>query len=602
MDKVLAKRLVVDKKVDVEETYQPIETVFVSGTNKSLYQYSADSYSLSSIIFNNITPPSLQTVVKRSLDVQIQMYVTTTWPVGTGGGQFQSVASAAITNYAGIVGNNIAAGQTVPMYEDATAVPPVLDNASVALRANPLAQALSTADVRINGTSTTVSFNDYAQIYQYVNDHDNTMLWSSEFPLQRDNSPVFENKSARSPFAKFNSNPYEPSRASVPVCSLVQSATAAGVVTNVYLIQWTEQLPISPFLTGKDQENTGLSNINNITLNLRIDNLTNALCAVGGYAGVTYVPNFSATVGGNTVRSGQPILLMEYITQNSILASHQPPVLVYDYQQIQPFLSPGGVNAGNGSSTVPATISNSISGTSTSLRLVAIPSLIYLYAQPKKGLYDPTIPNMYLNIQQVKILFNNRVNLLVDYTSAQLYQISVKNGLKQSWSEWNNGIGSLMIINVAEDLGLQESEQAGQGNSYCTLQAIVTFSNQNLVAAGYAGGVPFDFYLTTVTPGKAYISKSECDFTISSAPQPAEVLAITADSPKLLHEDLPHAEGQDGGSFSRLLKRGLSAVRSGLSMIKPEHLEAASSALGMLGAGVSGAGMSGAGMRHRRGK
>ena len=419
------------------------------------------------------------------------------------------------------------------------------------------------------------------------------MLYSSQFPLQRDNSPVFENASARSPFALLNANPYEPSRASF-VATLSSSATAGNVVTNNYKVVWTEQLPISPFLTGKDQENVGLSNINNITLNLRVADFLNAFSVLGSF---TTPPTIALNLTNTTEA---PILLMEYITPNSILAASQPPVLVYDYQQIQPYLSPTQLGTAG---VIPNTISNAIQGVSSSLRLTAIPSLFYVYAKPRNSQAGSiNIPNMMLNIQSVKILFNNRVNLLVDFTPAQLYQLSVKNGLKQSWNEWNTGIGSLMIVNVAEDLGLSESEQAGQGNSYCTLQVITNFSNQNLVFNGYAGGVAFDYYITTVTPGKAFVSKSQCEFSISSAPTPAEVLAITADSPKLLADDIPSAESVTGGSIGHLLKRGLSVVRSGLSAVKPEHLKMASDVLGSIGGAVAGAGMAGAGMRHRRGK
>jgi len=588
MENVLAKRLVVDKKVDVEETYQPVETVFISGTNKSLYQYTADSFNSSSIIINNVTPPSLQTVVARKISIQMTLDVTTTWDLRYGGGQFNAIAGAAIVNYANV--GNLVAGQRVPLY---TATPTLATAASVCLRANPLAQCLSTADVRINGTSTNVSFTDYAMIYQYLNDHENTMLYSSQFPLQRDNSPVFENASARSPFALLNANPYEPSRASF-VATLSSSATAGNVVTNNYKVVWTEQLPISPFLTGKDQENVGLSNINNITLNLRVADFLNAFSVLGSF---TTPPTIALNLTNTTEA---PILLMEYITPNSILAASQPPVLVYDYQQIQPYLSPTQLGTAG---VIPNTISNAIQGVSSSLRLTAIPSLFYVYAKPRNSQAGSiNIPNMMLNIQSVKILFNNRVNLLVDFTPAQLYQLSVKNGLKQSWNEWNTGIGSLMIVNVAEDLGLSESEQAGQGNSYCTLQVITNFSNQNLVFNGYAGGVAFDYYITTVTPGKAFVSKSQCEFSISSAPTPAEVLAITADSPKLLADDIPSAESVTGGSIGHLLKRGLSVVRSGLSAVKPEHLKMASDVLGSIGGAVAGAGMAGAGMRHRRGK
>ena len=59
--------LVLDPIVDVEESYKALEVVKKSGVNRSMYQYVADSSSDQNIIFNNITPPSLNSIVRRSL-------------------------------------------------------------------------------------------------------------------------------------------------------------------------------------------------------------------------------------------------------------------------------------------------------------------------------------------------------------------------------------------------------------------------------------------------------------------------------------------------------------------------------------------------------
>ena len=63
----LQKVLAIDPITNVEETYKMKEVVYKSNVNNSQFQYKADSYSDTNIIFNNITPPSLNTVLPRCL-------------------------------------------------------------------------------------------------------------------------------------------------------------------------------------------------------------------------------------------------------------------------------------------------------------------------------------------------------------------------------------------------------------------------------------------------------------------------------------------------------------------------------------------------------
>ena len=76
----LDKVVVVDPVVDVEETFRPKEIISRGGINKSVFKMGADSYSDQVIVFNNITPPSLTTVVQRTLRLHYHVYVTVTYP------------------------------------------------------------------------------------------------------------------------------------------------------------------------------------------------------------------------------------------------------------------------------------------------------------------------------------------------------------------------------------------------------------------------------------------------------------------------------------------------------------------------------------------
>ena len=67
MNTELEPVLVIDPVVDVSNSHQHLEKVFKSGVNKSIYRYTADSSSDQNWVFNNICPPSLNTIVGREL-------------------------------------------------------------------------------------------------------------------------------------------------------------------------------------------------------------------------------------------------------------------------------------------------------------------------------------------------------------------------------------------------------------------------------------------------------------------------------------------------------------------------------------------------------
>ena len=71
----LEKVLVIDPVTNVEETYKTKEVVYKSNVNTSLYRYTADAQGINNVIFNNITPPSLNTVINRCLKLKYTLYV-----------------------------------------------------------------------------------------------------------------------------------------------------------------------------------------------------------------------------------------------------------------------------------------------------------------------------------------------------------------------------------------------------------------------------------------------------------------------------------------------------------------------------------------------
>jgi hypothetical protein len=570
----LEKVLVIDPVTNVEETYKTKEVVYKSNVNKSLYQYNADSFSNTNIIFNNITPPSLNTIIPRCLKIEYQLQVSV-----TGNAAAPSVAPYAVDT-------------------DGYLDPVTNNNYSLFLADSPLQASCTAIELRINGSSTSISPNDYIMLYSHMVDNEDLNGEMSTQPHQKDNSPYYQGwasdvtaSNAKSPFAPpLGNSAYQANGGRV--FTKTQAAAAGNGWVDIYNITVQEDLYLSPSVWGRlSNMIAGYSNINNLTVNIRIQNLKRAVRCESRDTGA-YLTGVTAIAVALTQ---QPKLNLTYITPDPVLAAKMPSVLAMDYSYIQPFIT------SSQGTTIGEVNMNSI-------RLPSIPKRIFVYAKPAKSLfntdaYNNTIPDIFLPITNIKITFNNRINLLANDNAFTLYQKSVANGLKDTFQDWQYYTGSVMIIDVAKDLGLEADESSGQANKYSTLQIRATFTNANLLLAGLDTTHPlynannWDFYVLVESPGKAFVTPSDCQFVLTG-PSSAEVLALTSSMDKVAdHSDL-ESKQVGGGAFGlgKLFKSGLNLVKN----INPEHVaqgvKAVQGAMGAMGLGVAGGAMG----KHKR--
>lgn len=603
----LEKVLVIDPQTNVEETYKTKEVVYKSNVNKSLYKYNADSYSNTNIIFNNITPPSLNTVIPRNFRIQYQLTVgiagngarPTAYPYAVYG----STASLVGAPDGSSIGNLILANS---------------DEYNTTLADSPLQTSCTAIELRINGSSTSISPNDWVMLYSHMVDNNDLNGDLSVLPHQKDTSAAYVGWAVdgelasinnRSVFAPYGANTTYPSNTSI-VWKLQTLGTAANQWTDIYTVDIEEELYLSPAVWGELQEKVaGFSNINNFTLNFRMNNLARGVRVVNAIAaaadGVLEGPNgnFPAGITGVSVSIlSAPQLNLTYITPDPVLAAKMPSVLAMDYSYIQPFITSYGIQLNTATYTAIGGVVNF-----NSVRLPSIPKRLMIYAKPAKALfntakYNSTIPDVFLNIQNISLTFNNRINLLNTETPFTLYQKSVANGLKDTWYDWNYGGGSIMIIDVAKDLGLEADECAGQANKYSTLQLNATFSASNLMSAGLTQAHPcmsatnWDYYILVESPGKAFVTPSDCQFVLTG-PSSAEVLALTSTMDKVVdHSDLD-AKQVGGGAFGlgKLFKSGLRMLKNVDPESVAQGVKGVQNAMGAMGLGVAGGAM-----KHKR--
>ena len=574
----LQKVLSVDPKTNVEETWRPKEVIMKGGIQKSRYKFVADSASVSNYQWNSITPPSIKTVVERALRVNYALQITCVYPSAT--------AMAARPIFPAV------AATTVPAANgslDTTAGRSIVDTnggsaCTACLRNFPLQSCAVSVEVKINGKSTSVNSSEYINNYSLLMSA-KEMNQYVEFPVQPDSSTLYSANAARSPFAIHDVNPALNSRGSF--LGVLMSSVAVGGggnCTDIYVFNITEQMIISPFTYGNGIDTaTGLSNIDNLSLNVNLDNVNRCISVMTPQYIGTITPNFYPIANLPAGVSGRPSLLVEYITPDPVLSERMPPQLIYNYENIRVENTQIDGTLVNTSADVSALVSQTI-------RAPSIPEKLFIFVKPRKAALiasaalSATITNSQLPITNFTLQWGNSGLKFSNYTEFDLYKMSVANGLKCSWHDWKYAGCCLLIVDATKDICLEPSEVVGQANSFMTYQVTVSISTLPLAYGNQAAAVAYDLSVMSITNGKCVVSQNDCQFVLT-APNGEEVLSTTSDPKERIDANSLSVDKANSGSLfgsaTKLLSRGLNLA----SKVKPEHLDMAKAALEQLNGG-----------------
>lgn len=584
--------LVVEKLMDVEAVASPKQIVLVGPVQKTVFQYPATSASNNNIIFNNICAPSLTTVMRRCIRVamEAQVVISSTGSGAGGIGDGTCVFNAvSVLSQAGAFNMpTLVAGRKVNWSVGGADVM-VGVTPGVCLRAMPLSSVISSADIRINGGSTNVALDEFKSIYPQLINRADIRQFGSECPLFPDNSGLYEKASHTSPFADVLGNDEQARGAFTAYLLTLTQTDLNSPMIATYSLRWTEELMLSPFVIGRDQDDVGMVNVNNLTISLRLNDLQQMLSAVPKKLAATPASTFVVTIAG----AAPPVLLVEFDSQNSILAQRSPQMAVYPYKQLQTYQRLTAI--------VPASF-GAVSETKQtlsldSLRLPCQPAKIYLFIAPTYSARTPFISDHFLRITNISVNFNDKSALLNGLDESSLYELSALNqkGAFPSFNQWRYGVGSIVCLDVQRDLSVAESSASGTQNQFSTLQITVKFTNSNVCYAGvntsgtseYADALPASYtaYQLVESPGLLYLSASQGEFVVEG-PSPAEVLALTASGDAKVPEDILDPTG---AGFSNLLSLAWKH-RSGIADVA----KAAHSAY------TSGGAVSAGAMGHRR--
>lgn len=244
----------------------------------------------------------------------------------------------------------------------------------------------------------------------------------------------------------------------------------------------TENLILNPFVfSDVHASDIGLFGINNISLVCNISAPTRVLRAT--------------SAGGRTISAVQYLAIKPFgnsrlniTTITPSLSVPLPAVSMVPYMEFPRYTSaPGqavpsmsGYNGDNG--TMIST---------NNIVLSCIPDMFLIFAKPPA--YGVNEADWHLPIKRISINFNNYSGLMNSFSTEQLYDMSMRNGLAMDYNMWNGQgvsasglkkplVGGMLLIKPGKDFALPQGLASGLNGNF-NFQADITLANPTSAAA-----------------------------------------------------------------------------------------------------------------------
>jgi hypothetical protein len=372
--------------LDLEDNITPKNIVAESPQQFRVVQYPATSFSQSNAIWN-IIPPAPTTIISRYVRVRMQLQFSVT-------GQIKNWDNS---------GN---------VY--------VINTGFCGLCQYPLHQMIATLTITFNNQAITIRPSQFFDKFVHYNfDRETQKSTMSSTPCYPDQAITYELTAGRitSEFAPYGSSVDHISRKHTCILTFTNnpSLTSNGATgTAQFTAEFTEPLMINPLIFDKDWwRRPGIAQITNFTVNMTFDPV--GLQRVWRQSTNDYVNYTNVQV---TVL--QPSLALAYYTLPTYMSI--PPSISYPYTAVQNFVY-NFSNSYNSMATFTLT--------SNTIQFQSIPHRIYISVSKSYNTQTFNDPDVFLPITNINITWGNVSGVLS--TQYDLWLMSEKNGLKQSW-------------------------------------------------------------------------------------------------------------------------------------------------------------------------
>lgn len=334
-------------------------------------------------------------------------------------------------------------------------------------RAMPLSQAAQTVQVTINNQQFNTNLNTYSRIFQRY--HRNEFQEDGDFsysPSMPDQSQSYAelNGFPRNPLGGYGDNVTQCPRGGFTDC-IITSNTALGAGDTASIeMTVTEAIPISPLSFDASQEQLAFMGVNMITVTLQLGGRGSGLLT-GLAQSLWSHSTLGSALTSATATVLQADLLFDYLTPSSL--QYLPDLVTYNYNEFTNYPTKASAPLAPGATT---TLSMS------SVTLPSIPNRLYIFAAPQDSETNITDTDTFCRISKVNISFANQDGILSNFEPQMLYDMSLRNGLNYSWTQWQQKIGSVICAEFGTDIPLKESWSCGSRTSQ-TIHMNVTVTN-----------------------------------------------------------------------------------------------------------------------------
>lgn len=430
-----------------------------------------------------------------------------------------------------------------------------------------------------NASISAAPLNDYMPaLLWYHNQFHNSNGQYSLAPSMKDQSQRYEDavQTTRNPLANYFANAYESSRGGYPGLVIAPGNNGNGATSVNLTLTTYEPIFLSPLVFGKESNYTSaLIGVMNMSYTATFGDLSRVLSLVQNpVAGVTLN---TPTV---TIPSNGFSLFFNYLTPDPLVMPI-PRNIECSYFSLISYPTKSSTSVAPGAS---------VSLTMNSVQLSSIPRRIYVFVGRDNTAKTAFNADSYFalnpNVNPVTLTWNNNI-FLSQSTTQDLYNMSYKNGIEMSYSQFTNYTGSILCIDLGTDIGLDSASAPG------------TLMN---VQFGFTGQFINTNTVDTITPTMRVVVVSEGVFSITNG-SATQMLGVLSQSDILDAKVMPsvtYKRTQDvyGGTFFSKLKglarRGNDFLKRSkvlsrtLGVIPHPYAKIGSVAADALGYGVSG--------------
>lgn len=365
----------------------------------------------------------------------------------------------------------------VPVEIDFTAVAVgtnrVIQSGLDAFRAYPVSSVTSTLTAKINGYPVSVEISEIVHLLSRFHTPLENLRTYASLSLQmddnyqdyRDATTAGGTSYSNNPLAVYGENTTQVPRGAYPMNISTNTTTSAKVSATL-----REYIILPPFIFDGHQAG-GLTNLDTFQMDFILNPNLNRIWSRS--------PAHPVTLSSMTVNFFKPTLWLGWITPR--LTQPIPRLMSYPYFQISKYVtSQAGIIPGG--TITPGT---SVDLKSDVIQFNSIPRKIYIFAKESNTIINANLvnsislfPDVFLKINNISISWDNIDGVLSGANAHNLWELSVANGLKLSWTEFNGitqfspattatamkiiGLtGSILCIELGKDIGLRDNQAEG---------------------------------------------------------------------------------------------------------------------------------------------